>query len=57
MTAACNHHISGDRRPQRTGVCACQRFQALLAKLVRVPKKALKAKLERDKRKKVASKA
>lgn len=35
---------------------AMTKFRVLLAKLVRVPKKALKAKLARDKKRKVASK-
>jgi hypothetical protein len=35
---------------------AMARFRALLGKLVRVPKKALKARLARDKRRKAASK-
>ncbi|MGD0225416.1 MAG: hypothetical protein ABSF71_24075 [Terriglobia bacterium] len=35
---------------------AMTRFRALLGKLVRVPKKALKSKLARDKRRKAASK-
>jgi len=36
---------------------AVARFRVLLSKLVRVPKKALKVKLARAKRRKVASKA
>jgi hypothetical protein len=36
---------------------AMDQFRVLLAKLVRVPKKALKTKLARDKRRKAESKA